>query len=103
MKTVYLDTTSHPITISNEAYEMVKEVVAMHRVCATCGLHYVDRSPCVALNLCLDCFQKKYVSKKLTYVGILIYPSAIPSEYVTHQFVDPQGTIYLSGTSSAHE
>lgn len=88
------------VTVSEEAYKQICLIVALGMVCGKCGRPYDEHFPIVAYNLCLECFQKKHSSKKLTYVGLF---SKDDRGYETHSFIDPNGYIYLSGTSSEHD
>src|SRR6266571_3187715 len=84
VKTIYLDSKYHPVTITEEAYRQIVAIIAANRVCGTCGKPYSNDHPCVSQNLCLNCFQKKYKHKGLTYVGVY---TADSKGDVTHLFL----------------
>jgi hypothetical protein len=100
MKTVYLESKYHPATITEEAYQQIVAIIEANRICGTCRKPYSDDQPCVAQNLCLPCFQKKYANKGLTYVGVY---TANSQGDVTYLFMDSQGSISLTSTSSDSE
>jgi hypothetical protein len=100
VKTIYLDSKYHPVTITEEAYRQIVAIIEANRVCGTCGKPYSDDRPYVSQNLCLACFQKKYAYKGLTYVGVY---TADSKGDVTHLFLDGRGSISLTSTSSEGE
>src|SRR5438128_9749054 len=99
MKRLRLDN-YREVTVLDTAYEQILRIAKENLVCGKCGCSYTKDFPCVAQNLCLECFQKKYASKKLTYVGEL---STNDQGDVTHLFMDPDGSMYYTSTSSEHE
>jgi hypothetical protein len=100
VKTIYLDSKYHPVTITDEAYEQIVAIVNGNQLCGACRQPYSDDHPCVSQNLCLNCFQKKYKHKGLTYVGVY---TADSKGDVTHLFLDSWGYIFLTSTSSEGE
>ncbi len=99
MKRLRLDN-RREVTILDGAYEQILAIVSEGKICGSCGLEYLNDIPQVALNLCLECFQKKYANKQLTYVGVL---STNEEGDVTHTFIDTRGNIFYTATSSDAE
>src|ERR1700730_9735524 len=100
MEQLGLDGKNNIVTISDEAYKQIMLIVALGMVCGGCGHPYDEHFPCVELNLCLECFQKKHEGKKLTYAG-LFQKNENGDE--THIFLDPQWYVYLTATTSDTE
>src|SRR5438876_588571 len=96
-KEIYLESTSHPLAITPQAYEQIVAIAQAHRLCTSCLKGYTQENPCVAENVCLGCFLKRRTNPptNLTFVG------EVPSEYAErygykiYQFVDPQGFVYI--------
>src|SRR5947209_10741524 len=55
-ETIYLNFTSHPITVPLEVYEQVAALVQARRICQFCQSAYTKQNPMVAENCCLSCF-----------------------------------------------
>jgi hypothetical protein len=99
MKQIRLDN-AREVTITDEAYANVLAAIATEQICCQCRQRYLKDIPQVAQNLCLECFQKKYADKKLTYIGE--YSRSVEGD-VTHLFMDAKGNMYLTSTSSDQE
>jgi len=99
MKKIRLDS-YRDVTISDEGYELLLAIVHAHKVCDTCREPYSTDFPQVHGNLCLACFQKKYASKELTYIGEL---SRDQEGDTTHMFIDKNGYIHTTATGSEQD
>src|SRR5439155_10558427 len=92
-KELYLESTSHPLAITPQAYEQIVALAQAHRICTHCLKGYTQENPQVAENVCLGCFLK-YRRNPPTN---LIFVCEVPSEYAErygytiYKFVDPQG------------
>ena len=96
MKTIYLDDKYHLITISDEAYEQIAQIINAHRVCRRCKQPYTDERPMVSENVCVTCLLKKGENSLLTFVGVL----SMDRYGTNYTFLDPKGYIHVSSTSS---
>ena len=96
MKTIYLDDRNHTITISDEGYKQIIQIINTHRVCRTCKQPYTDERPMVSENMCLSCLLRKEENRLLTFVGVL----SVDSYGTNYGFLDPQGYIHDSSTTS---
>ncbi|SRR6266566_3515314 len=99
MKKLRLDN-YREVTISDEGYAQLLAIVNATKVCQQCRLPYQKDCPQVYGNLCLECFQKKYASKGLSYIGEL---SRDQDGDVTHLFMDKNGYIHTTATGSEQE
>lgn len=100
-KTVYLDYTSHPITVSIEGYDMIVVITQQHAVCNRCGNSYSEENPKVAENCCLSCFLGSNRSKTLTFLGLM--EESETYHYKTYTFLDSRGYVYTSYDNSAND
>ncbi len=99
MKQLRLDN-MREVTITDKAYEQIIAIVNANRICGKCRRPYDKTLPQVSENLCLECFQKKYEGKCLTYVGL---ERINEQGDETHLFLDTRGNVYYTATSSDHE
>ncbi len=100
MQTVYLHDTLSPITISDSAFALIKELTLQNKVCRWCEKPYKDGRPEVAANSCLYCFAQRYEKKPLAF---------LESEHIDQEesrqfkFIDPEGYIILTTAKSQGE
>jgi hypothetical protein len=91
MKTIRLDG-YHDITISDEAFTLIQDIVKDGIICGTCQQPITEDYPCVALNTCLECFLKFH---NHGFIGeVADYASGH-----TYAFSDSRGYISLSHSS----
>ena len=56
MQTVFLERWhSYPLTVSDEGYALISDLVQQYLVCENCTQCYSELNPQVARNLCLSC------------------------------------------------
>src|SRR5437899_1767463 len=101
-KEVYLESTSHPIAITPQAYEQIVAIVQAHRICTCCLKGYTQENPQVAENVCLRCFKKHRTNSptNLIFVGAVLSDYAVRYGYTIYKFVDPQGYLYLTNSQN---
>lgn len=104
-KLIYLESTSHPLAITPQAYEQIATIAKAHLICTHCLNGYTQDNPQVAENVCLACFTKwrqRNNQTSLTFVG------EVPSEYAQRygykvfKFLDSQGYVYLRNSQQKH-
>ena len=99
-KEIYLESTSHPLAITPQAYEQIVAIAQAHRLCTFCLKGFTQENPCVSENVCLGCFLQRRTNQPTN----LIFVSDVPSEYAARygyqvfKFVDPQGFVYLTNS-----
>ena len=99
-KEVYLDSTSHPLAITPQAYEQIVAIAQAHLICTYCFNGYTQENPQVAENVCLSCFLQHRTNTPTN----LIFVSVVPSEYAErygytiYKFVDPQGYVHIASS-----
>jgi hypothetical protein len=97
-KEIYLETTSHALAITPQAYEQIVAIAQAHRICTYCFEGYTQENPQVAENVCLRCFLKRRTNTPTN----LIFVGQVPSEYAqrygyqVYKFVDPHGYVYIT-------
>jgi hypothetical protein len=102
-KEIFLESTSHPVAITPEAYEQIVVIAQANRLCAHCLKGYTQANLQVSENVCLACFQKRRAKDNQTQ---LTFAGTVPSEYAERygyqvcKFLDQQGYVYL--TTSHH-
>jgi len=57
-KQVYLESTSHHLAVTQQAYEQISAIIKAHLICTYCNQGYSQANPQVAENVCLGCFTK---------------------------------------------
>lgn len=83
-------------TIAEEVYQRVVALVMANLVCEYCGGEYTPLCPRVALNMCINCYLRKYGEYvALTYLGVL----SESDHDQTHKWMDGKGMIYLTTTT----
>src|SRR3989442_14105688 len=76
-KEIYLESTGHPLAITPQAYEQIVAIAQAHRICTYCFNGYTQENPCVAENVCLQCFLQRRTNSPTN----LIFVGEVPSEY----------------------
>jgi len=100
MQTVYLHDTLNPITISDSAFALIKELTLQNKVCRWCEKPYKDDRPEVAANSCLYCFVERYEKKPLAF---LESEKIDQEESRQFKFIDPEGYLVLTTAKSYGE
>ena|GEM_PF-1469931 len=99
-KEIYLESTSHPLAITPQAFEQIRAIVQAHLICTYCHKGYTPDNPQVAENVCLGCFLKHRTDSPTD----LIFVAEVPSEYAerysykVYKFVDEQGYVYITNS-----
>ncbi len=99
-KVLYLESTSHPLAITPQAYEQIVAIAQAHLICTYCFKGYMQENPQVAENVCLHCFLQHRTNTPTN----LLFVSEVPSEYAerygykVYKFVDPQGYMYITNS-----
>ena len=99
MKRIYFADRNREIVISDEAYENIKRIIQIGRVCGTCAGFYSSVNPCIFLNTCLNCFFKREEYAWLKYVREL--PNSGSDAHV-FALIDPQGYIHTTQDNRDH-
>jgi len=96
-KQVYLESTSHPLAITPQAYEQIVTIAQANRICTHCLNGYTQENPQVAENVCLGCF----LQRRTTSPTDLKFVGEVPSEYAerygyqVYTFMDAKGYVYV--------
>jgi len=102
MKTIYFENAhSQPITVSDDGYELIKQLIETSKACSSCGFHYDAANPEVARNLCLVCFLGDKRNIPLEYVGSYTNKTTY-NEYLYYTFMAPDGHMWESSPTSYH-
>jgi hypothetical protein len=95
VKEIFLGPHSRPVTIDDEAFTRIVEIVNEKRVCERCARFYQQENPCVAVNTCLACFLRKYWNqKRLAFAGE--HGVSSKGNYPVYKFLDADGYVYLT-------
>jgi hypothetical protein len=102
MKEVYTDRHEF-VTVSDEAYASIQEILATGQVCRHCRDAYDEINPKVSKNLCMMCFLDKQRHQgqygRLEYIGTYVNETEF-SSYRYYQFLDREGHIVVSDPTS---
>jgi hypothetical protein len=100
---VYLNSKSDEVTVSEEGYRKIIELVKASTVCRWCKKSYTQQNPNVAGNLCLSCFSQED-RNGLTFQSELD-PAIMPDRYISpyapyprpmYLFLDQAGHVHTT-------
>ena len=102
-KEIYLESTSHILAITPQAYDQIEAIVKASLICTFCLKGYTQENPQVAENVCLGCFLKRRTNSPTNLIFVSEVPSAYAEQYgyKVYKFVDSKGYVYI--TNSHHK
>src|SRR5438045_2012613 len=96
MKFVYLESKYNGFAVSDEVFAQIEQMVKANLVCSHCSQAFTPENPQVAEHSCLRCFLGFDMNRRLTFVG----KAVDYGKYAVYTFIDPQGYIHVSSTTS---
>lgn len=95
-KTVMLDWSSNRFEVTQEGYDLIKQIIANHQVCPLCNNRIDEAEHLLVAKKCLACIL--HTSPSLTFVGVQRVDSDGDKIYA---FVNEEGITFTSEENSS--